>query len=482
MSQQNETGVISVVAGAARAAYLRVYDNGGTWTTAGAANQADGVQQVQSLAATDIVPIKISNSPGTRKMMADGVIAVGAAVYAGATGYVSGAGSIIEGRALEAAATVGDIIEVLPLHNADVPSTAGVSTPTVTFNGATGANEIRLPTNLADALSIEDDAPGDLIVIRTSTGSQSVTITPATTVTGLLTSAGGVTLSGAVDLTFSGTTGQPEIVIPDACADGLSIKRAATDVIVFDTATPLVTITPATTITGLATLNGGATLSGAVDLTFTGTTGQPEIVLTTNLADALSVKDGAAGGDLLVFTTTTGALAINSVARFSATGNTANTAGVGITGTADSYVTSVEKIGSLIKTTILIEVDGLNSGGAADDIIGANGAGVAHLGQITAAVNGTIFAGKITCLEVPTVGDPDIDLHSADVSTGVEDVAIAGLTNVTKLCNSGDWTAGGEVKALTLFPAANQYLYLTSGDATDGTYGAGILLIELYGK
>ena len=128
MSQQNESGILSVVAGAARAAFLRVYNNGGTWTTAGAANQADGVQQIPSLTTTEIVPIKVTNAPGTRKMMADGVIALGAAVYAGATGYVSGAGTIIEGRALEAAATVGDIIEVLPLHNADVPSTAGVAT------------------------------------------------------------------------------------------------------------------------------------------------------------------------------------------------------------------------------------------------------------------------------------------------------------------------------------------------------------------
>jgi hypothetical protein len=155
---------------------------------------------------------------------------------------------------------------------------------------------------------------------------------------------------------------------------------------------------------------------------------------------------------------------------------------VGITGTADSYVTSVEKIGTIFKTTILIEIDGLNSGGAADDIIGANGAGVAHLGQITAAVNGTIFAGQITCLEVPTGGDPDIDLHSADENTGVEDVAIAGLSNVKKLINSADWTAGSQAKALTLFPTANQYLYLTSGDATDAGYTAGNLLIELYGK
>jgi hypothetical protein len=410
MSQQNESGILSVVAGAARSAFLRVYNNSGTWTTAGAANQADGVQQVPSLAATDIVPIKITNSPGTRKMVADGVIAAGAAVYAGATGYVSGAGTIIEGRALEAATTAGDVIEVLPLHNADVPSTAGVATPTVTFNGLTGANEIRLTTNLADALSIEDSA-GDLIVVTTTTGNQAITITPATSITGLL------------------------------------------------------------------TLTGGLTLSGAVDLTFIGTTGQPEIMLTANLADALSIKDST--GDLLVFTTTTGVKAVNCAARWSATGNTANTAGVGITGTATSFVTSVTKEGSLIKTTILIDLRGLNSGAHANDIIGANGAGVAHLGQITAAVNGTIIAGRLTCIEVPAGGDTDIDLYAADEATGVEDTLVTDLTE-TKLCNSGALSAGTVV--MTLPPAANQYLYLACGAGADATYTTGILLIELWGK
>ncbi len=159
---------------------------------------------------------------------------------------------------------------------------------------------------------------------------------------------------------------------------------------------------------------------------------------------------------------------------------TANAAGVGITGTADRFVTSVKKTGKIIETRILIEVDGLNSGGTADDIVGADGAGVAHLGQITAAVNGTIFAGKITCLETPAGGDPDIDLWYADEATGVEDTAISALTGETQCVDHGDWT-GAEVDVLTAFPAADKYLYLTTGDATDATYTAGILEIVLLG-
>jgi hypothetical protein len=132
MSQQNESGILSVVAGAARSAFLRVYNSSGTWTTAGAANAADGVQQIASFAATDVVPVKSCSAPGTRKVMAAGVIPIGSTVYAAASGKVDATGTIIEGKSLEAAGADGDIIEVLPLHNADVAE-ATTGTTSATF-------------------------------------------------------------------------------------------------------------------------------------------------------------------------------------------------------------------------------------------------------------------------------------------------------------------------------------------------------------
>ena len=156
-------------------------------------------------------------------------------------------------------------------------------------------------------------------------------------------------------------------------------------------------------------------------------------------------------------------------------------AGVGITGTADNFASGVVRVGTLYKTTIVADIDGLNSGGSANDIIGANGAGVAHLGQITAARNGTIFAGLLSCIEAPTTGDNDIDLYSAVEATGVEDTLITALDE-TQLCNSGDLTAASRIP-LTAYPAANEYLYLVGvqGDS-DATYASGILIIELWGK
>ena len=155
-------------------------------------------------------------------------------------------------------------------------------------------------------------------------------------------------------------------------------------------------------------------------------------------------------------------------------------AGVGITGAADNFASGVVRVGTLYKTTIVVDIDGLNCGGAVNDIIGKDGADVAHLGQITAARNGTIFAGLLTCLEAPTTGDPDINLYAADEATGVEDTLVTDLTE-HQLCNSGDLAAGTTV-TLTDMPDADEYLYLACGTSTAGLYYAGIILIELWGK
>lgn len=132
MSQQNDSGFISIVAGAVRGANLRVYNSSGTWTTADATHGGVGVQIQPSLATTDIVILKAISAPGTVKMVASGVIAIGATVYAAADGEIADSGTIIEGIALEAAGADQDVIEVLPIHNRDV-STATTGTTAAAF-------------------------------------------------------------------------------------------------------------------------------------------------------------------------------------------------------------------------------------------------------------------------------------------------------------------------------------------------------------
>ena len=155
-------------------------------------------------------------------------------------------------------------------------------------------------------------------------------------------------------------------------------------------------------------------------------------------------------------------------------------AGTGITtGTGTLYRSSVQRSGGIITTRILIDLTGLRSTGGAD-IIGVNGTAlVCHIGQITAARNGTILTGSMECFEAPAGGDPDINVHSASEGTGVEDGLISGLDE-TLLVNAGDATLGSKV-FFAAPPAADQFLYLTTGAATDADYTAGKLFIELMG-
>jgi len=155
-------------------------------------------------------------------------------------------------------------------------------------------------------------------------------------------------------------------------------------------------------------------------------------------------------------------------------------AGTGITtGSGTIYRSSVQRVGGIITTRILIDLTGLRSTGGAD-IIGVNGTAlVCHIGQITAARNGTILTGSMECFEAPAGGDPDINVHSATEGTGVEDGAIADLTE-TLLVNAGDATTGSKVY-FTGVPAADEFLYLTTGAATDADYTAGKLFIEMMG-
>lgn len=152
----------------------------------------------------------------------------------------------------------------------------------------------------------------------------------------------------------------------------------------------------------------------------------------------------------------------------------------GFLGTGTVHKTHITRHGDLIKTSIFIDLTGAKSSATDGDVIGNSGA--AHIGQITAAVNGTIVGGTMTCLELPTTGADDIDLFMATVGTGAYDAAVSGLTGQAALVSAGGAWANGTVKGLTAVPSANAYLYLCAGEGSaPGTYDAGKFLIELWG-
>jgi len=185
------------------------------------------------------------------------------------------------------------------------------------------------------------------------------------------------------------------------------------------------------------------------------------------------------------FVMTEGAQTINGVKTFGNEvdlgGNTTGTAGAGITGGVGTvYKNSVVKTGGIIRTSYLIDLTGLSSSTTDLDIIG-QGVSAAYIGQITAALNGTILTGRITCLEAPAGGVTDIDLYSATENTGVFDGLVTDLTETALLTSGGAWSAG-TFKSFSAWPAANEYLYLTGGaGGTAAAYTAGKFLIELEG-
>lgn len=163
----------------------------------------------------------------------------------------------------------------------------------------------------------------------------------------------------------------------------------------------------------------------------------------------------------------------------------AMTPGAGVSA-AESIAGGVSKNGDLIVTRIAVDLTGLVGSATDVDIIGnTGGAANAHFGQITAALNGAIIGGKVTCLEVPAGGADDIDFYASSVGTGAQDVAIthADLGTETALVTSAAaWTAGA-TKAMSGVPPANSYLYIVNGEGSaGGTFSAGKFLIELYGE
>jgi len=161
------------------------------------------------------------------------------------------------------------------------------------------------------------------------------------------------------------------------------------------------------------------------------------------------------------------------------------TVGTGFAGVGTLYKTGVRKTGVMRKTEILIDLTGTSSVATDLDIIGTHATNPAHIGRVTAALNGTLLGGTLTCLEAPVGGAVDIDLYSATEGTATDGSTslsgpIATLTETALVTAGGNWTLGLS-KPLLVAPAANQYLYLTSGAATAGAYTAGIFLLELWG-
>jgi len=176
------------------------------------------------------------------------------------------------------------------------------------------------------------------------------------------------------------------------------------------------------------------------------------------------------------------AVSATELANLAAAQSIASGAGVGFTaGVGAVYKSSIQKVGDLFITRILIDLTGTASSTTDLDVIGVAGGGC-HIGQITAAQNGTVYGIRMTCLEAPAGGVTDIDLYSADESTLAFVSAISAATGEVALITAGGAWAATTTRGNTDVPVANQYLYLLGGAAgTAAAYTAGKFLIELFG-
>ena len=158
-------------------------------------------------------------------------------------------------------------------------------------------------------------------------------------------------------------------------------------------------------------------------------------------------------------------------------------AGTGVTTATGGFsYHRVTKVGDLFKTEILLDITGLNDGDTAADVVGKDAdTANCHIGQITAAVNGTIIAGRMTCLEAPAGGHADLDLWTANEGTLAQDVAISTATGEVQLVQAATW-ADGDMIPFDAFPPAGDYLILVTGtQGSDADYTGGQFLIEMWG-
>lgn len=158
-------------------------------------------------------------------------------------------------------------------------------------------------------------------------------------------------------------------------------------------------------------------------------------------------------------------------------------AGTGVTtGTGTIYRSGVIRVGDVITTQILLDLTGCTSADSDDDVIGVEDTAlVCHLGQITTARNGTIFAGTVTCLELPA-SLTDVNFWASDVSTLVYENPITNGAAETELIDKGGAWAAMDIDDMTALPTANHYLYAVNGASdTPAAFTAGKWLLTFYG-
>ena len=175
-------------------------------------------------------------------------------------------------------------------------------------------------------------------------------------------------------------------------------------------------------------------------------------------------------------------------------------AGAGVSDAASLKI-SISEVNDIIETKILIDIQGLRTGGSILDIIGNDGAtDSCHLGKLTTSLNGYVTNGEMICIETPAgpgnatrIGlrahttltdlDQDSDAHNAAGSIKLFDPGL-GTPWSTSDANDFQRMAGGFAPGNS--GLHDHYLFLvneyhTSSGVTEADYTAGKFIIRLFG-
>ena len=304
------------------------------------------------------------------------------------------------------------------------------------------------------------------------------------------------TADGLITLHSAHTAGQAILI--DANANAGSILDIDAGIIDID-------VQGAATLDAVGVAIGAG--SGELDLTTTGTMDINSAALDIDTSGAVTIDAAGAASNISIVTAHTAGVAFHLDADANAgsivdidagildidvtAGTTLNTTSLTVTsatGTAAgggidavSPTINVSRIGRDIVTEVFIDIGAglILSSGATGDVIGEDGVANAFVTQITTAINGLVYAGEIVCLEVPTTGDPDINVAANASGTIAEDAAGEGEH---VLANCGVHTLA--LKTAFTIPAGgivDDFIYLTHGGTTAGTYDAGKFLLRFFG-
>ncbi len=157
--------------------------------------------------------------------------------------------------------------------------------------------------------------------------------------------------------------------------------------------------------------------------------------------------------------------------------------GTGITtGVGAIAKSSVQRVGEIIHTRLLLDLTGLTSADSDLDVIGVEDTALpCHIGRITAARNGTILTGFFQCGEAPA-SLTDIGIYSTTSGILVyEDLITDETGEVVIVTPAVQATANGAVPIAGV-PVANDYLYIVNGAAdTPADFTVGKFVLDLFG-